>query len=245
MTVVKEVTDLLKLVAEGISNVRTIVDAARDGREYLHQHHKDAETDLASLLEEIGKLTESLAEGASIVTHFAFTVSGSDLDRQPARFNDHLEQRQAVFARFDSQLEKTKASCSKIGHHAYLLQEQAKSNGMHNLFGLMNAGKRRAEQMSVLLFEVYGNDTELLEEFKNMARAVKLALADVHAVLAPRGQARPENVETASERLWEYSKEFLPVQAAADDTKRELHSLVNELRFPHLMPASQQPQASR
>ena len=236
MSAVDEVAALLRLVGEGITNVRSIVDAARDGHAYLHQHHKDAEKDLASLLEEIGKLTESLAEGASIVTHFAFTVSGSDLDRQPARFNDRLEQRQAVLDRFDSQLEKTKTSCATIGHHAHVLQQQAERSGRHNLFGLMNAGKKQAERMSVLLVEVYGNDTELLEEFKNIASAVRLALADVQSVLGPPGQGRPENVEAASERLGEYSKEFLRMEASADDTKRELRSLVNELRFPHLMP---------
>ena len=39
-------------------------------------------------------------------------------------------------------------------------------------------------------------------------------------------------MEAASERLGEYSKEFLRMEASADDTKRELRSLVNELRSP-------------
>ena len=47
MSAVDEVAVFLRLVGEGITNVRSIVDAARDGHAYLHQHHKDAEKDLA------------------------------------------------------------------------------------------------------------------------------------------------------------------------------------------------------
>ena len=114
--VIAEVADLLKLVADGIGNVRSIVDAARDGYTSLTKNHPNAQTDLANLLDEIGKLTEYLADASSIVTSFAFTVSETELGRQPDRFNDLLRKRQAgVLARFDAQLGATRAHSSEIG----------------------------------------------------------------------------------------------------------------------------------
>jgi hypothetical protein len=235
MSAVNEVADLLKLVAEGVRNVRTIVDAARDGYKYLHEHHADAEADLANLLEELGKLTEYLADGASIITGFAFTVTGTDLDRQPRAFNDLLVERQRVFARFDAQLDRTRTHCSKVGMHANKLRIQAETNGLHNLFGLVNAGKEQAGRMARLVEEVYENDVELLKEFQYMSEAVRLALDDVQTTLGPRGTMLVENVPAAAELLGRYATEFTAIQIRADDSKRELHALVNELRFPHLV----------
>jgi hypothetical protein len=233
---VEEVADLLKVVAHGISNVRMIIDAARDGHQYLQGHHPDAQADLAKLLDQFGKLTEYLAEASSIITGFAFAVTGTAFDREPRAFNDLLVKRQAVFARFDAQPELTRAHCSEIGMHAWASRQQAEKNGMHNLFGLVNAGKQRAEEMSEQIERVYGNDAKLLTEFQNMAKAVRLGLDDIQAALGPPGQMLVENVPVAAELLGRYATEFLPIQLRADDTKRELHALVNDLRFPQLTP---------
>jgi hypothetical protein len=237
MSTVSDVGALLNLVGDGIRNVRTIVDATRDGYAYLQAHHSGAQADLASLLVEMGKLTEYLADAASIITGFAFTVSGSDVARQPRAFNDLVVDRQAVFARFDAQLEVTRSHCSVIGNHAWRLGEEARKKGLPNLFGLVKAGTKRAEEMSRQVQEVYGNDAELLSQFKNMAMAVKLALGDVQAALGPPGQMDPGNVPAAAKLLGEYSTRFLAIQVRADDAKRELNSLVNDLRFPHLVAA--------
>ena len=210
MSVVQEVADLLKLVADAIGNVRTIIDTARDGQQFLQRNHPDAKDDLASLLEEIGKLTEYLADASSIITGFAFAVTGTDLDRQPRAFNDLFVQRQAVFARFDAQLQRTRAHCSTIGNYAWQLRHQAEKKGMHNLFGLVNAATRQATEMSRLIEEVYSNDTVLLKEFENMAKAVRLALDDIQAALGPPGQMLVENVPAAAELLGRYSTSSSP-----------------------------------
>ena len=227
------------LVAVGIGNVRSIVDAARDGYAFLTKNHPNAQTDLANLLDEIGKLTEYLADASSIVTSFAFTVSETELGRQPDRFNDLLRKRQAVLARFDAQLGATRAHSSEIGMYAYQLRLEAEKNGMQNLFGLLNTGKEQAKKMSRLVQEVYANDGVLLDEFQNMAKATTLALNDVQSKLGPPGLMKAENVPAAAKLLGRYQTEFLPVQLEADDTKRELRSLVNELRFPHLATGTQ------
>jgi hypothetical protein len=58
MTMVKEVADLLELVANGVKDVRSILEAARDGHAYLKRHHPEAQQDLAGLLEELRKLVQ-------------------------------------------------------------------------------------------------------------------------------------------------------------------------------------------
>lgn len=232
MTAIAEVLDLLKVVADGIGNVRTVVEAARDGEKFLRTHYPDAEKDLADLLDEIGKLTEYLADASSIITGFAFTVTGSDVDRQPRAFNDLLVQRQAVFARFDNQLQLTRTHCSRIDDYGDALLKKAQERGLHNLFGLLNAGSEQAQRMSDLVLDVWTNDQTLLREFKSMSEAVRRALDDVQAALGPPGQMLIENVPAAAALLGEYSTAFVPIQLEADEVKRELHALVNDLRPP-------------
>ena len=230
MTVIAEVSDLLKTVADGISNVRTVVEAARDGEEFLRTNYPDAEKDLADLLDEIGKLTEYLADASSIITGFAFTVTGSDVDRQPRAFAKLLVQRQAVFARFNTQLEATRTHCRRIADYGSALQQKAEKRGLHNLFGLLNAGSEQARRMSHFFSRVWTDDQALLGEFESMSEAVRRALDDVKAALGPPGQMLVENVPAAAALLGEYSTAFVPIQLEADEVNRELHALVNDLR---------------
>lgn len=222
MSLLQDAAALLKEVAGGIRDLRTIIEAARDGEKFLTRHHPDARKAFADLLEELGKLTEYLADASSIVTAFEFTVTGSDVDRQPRAFNDQLVEREAVFARFDNQLDQTRIHCSAVGGYSEQLATQAKQRGLHNLFGLLNTGKEQAAKLSVLLEDVWGNDTRVLDEFEKMATAVRIALEDVRAALGPPGEMRSENVPAAAQLLGKHRGQFLPIQLQATDAARDL-----------------------
>ena len=52
----KDILDGLKLVAEGIKNVRAIAEAVKDGEAYVRVHHPDVQATLRALLGELERL---------------------------------------------------------------------------------------------------------------------------------------------------------------------------------------------
>jgi hypothetical protein len=231
MTVVREVSDLLKIAADGVENIRSIHKAAKDGYAYLNRYHEDARADLAGLLDELVKLTQVTAEASAIVTRFDFTVAGTDVGREPARFNKYLVQHKTVQRKLAAQLDETRTHCSQVGYHYAGLKAKAE-NGDNPFAVLFKARRTRAEQLAHLVGDIYSDDSRVLEQFTSIANAIDLALEDVRSVLAPDGEARPEHVPRAARVLAQHAKLFRPIESEANFAAGELRSLIIDLRKP-------------
>jgi hypothetical protein len=232
VSLVNEVADALKLVADGINNVRTIVEAARDAPRYLSRHYPNASDELASLLEELAKLVQLQAEASSVVTHFDFTVTGTDMGRQPSRFNDYLLEHKAVAERYRLQLDQTRTHCSQIGLHLFGLRTAIGKHGLRDIFGLWKAPQKSAQDAARLLEEVYSNDAVVLDEFQNMANAVDKALTDVRNALGGPGRVFIENVPQAANVLNGYAQQFAPVESNANYLAQQLRAAIVDTRSP-------------
>jgi hypothetical protein len=231
MSLVNEVADALKLVADGINNIRTIVQAARDAPKYLSRHYPNAADELAGLLGELAKLVQLQAEASSVVTHFDFTVTGTDIDRQPSRFNDYLLEHKAVAEKYRIQLDQTRTHCSEIGRHLFRLKAATNKHGLRDIFGLWKAPQNAAHDAVRLLEEVYSNDAIVLEEFQSMADAVDNAITDVRNALGGPGQVLVENVPRAAGVLGGYAKQFAPVESEANFLAQQLRAVIVDIRM--------------
>jgi hypothetical protein len=181
MSLVNEVADLLKLVAEGIQNIRSIVTAAKDGAAYLDRHFRRRVLNSPPCFDELGKLAQVLAEASSIVTHFAFTVSGSEVDREPREFINKYGEHRVVYEELMNQLDATRAHSSQIGYYRAGLRAKAEGHNLSNLFGLLGTARAQAKRLDALLSTVYANDSKVIEECTRMGEAVRMALDDVRA----------------------------------------------------------------
>lgn len=230
MPLVKEVSDALKLVADGINNIRTIVEAARDAPKYLSRHYPNASDELASLLRELANLVQLQAEASSVVTHFDFTVTGTDIGRQPSRFNDYLLEHKAAAERYRLQLDQTRTHCSEIGYHLFGPKTATDKHGLRDIFGLWKAPQNSAQDAVRLLEDVYSNDAMVLDEFQNMANAVDKALTDVRNALGGPGQVFVENVPKAAGVLSSYAKQFASVESNANFLAQQLRAAIVDMR---------------
>lgn len=79
MSVIKEVADAVKGVAEGVEHIRTVAKAVRDGKNYLRAREPQVRQELATMCAEMQKTATAVAAASAIVTHFRFTVAGSGL----------------------------------------------------------------------------------------------------------------------------------------------------------------------
>ncbi len=90
MTVVKEISDVVGLIKDSLETTRDIMKAMQDGSAYLQRYHPEARKDLTELLTEMRVTLLGLYSATGIITDFEFTIDGSDVDRQPSRFNDEV-----------------------------------------------------------------------------------------------------------------------------------------------------------
>lgn len=230
MSIVQEVADGIKLVAEGIDNIRKIHDAIRDGKEYLGAKHPKVKADVAAMCIEMRKTLQAIATASSIITHFRFNVSNQAIGSEPSRFNDYLMQYKAQAMNVESQLDSLRGHCHKIREHAQKLEEEAKNEklvGMLKLFGL-NSDQRERE-LSGALGRVYDDEMQFHSNVWNMRMILERSLDDIGQRLGPPGAMDARNVPTAAKSLGEYAEYFSKLEAEANYTALQLQGLVDAL----------------
>jgi hypothetical protein len=230
MSLLKDVTDILKDVAEGIKHIKTIADTVRSGKEYLKHKHPEVRTDLSALCGELRNTSSAVAAASAVLTHFRFTVSGPARDTEPARFNDHLIAHKAKAAEVGRSLEAVRGHCRKIRAHAGRLQEQRKAMGLDRLlqlFGIESTGRDRT--FSRALQAIYDEETQSYRLIDRLSQALQLSLNDIASALGPAGTMRPENVPAASTLLGEYAKAFGALESESKYLAQDLQESIDEL----------------
>ena len=125
MTAFGEVRDALRFVAKAIDDARIVAQAVKDSREYLSNNYPEVNEDLIGLMEEIRKTMSGVNRISSVITKFKFSATGTDRDKQPARFNDYLIEKHAEIQNLYQQIPELKGSCRKVMEHRKRLSERA------------------------------------------------------------------------------------------------------------------------
>ena len=230
MSIVKEVSDGIKLVADGISNIRRIYEAIRDGKKYLETKHPDVRDDVAGMCVEMRKTLQAIAAASSIITHFEFNVTTQAIAAEPSRFNDYLIKYKGEAMNVESQLHSLRGHCHKIRDHATKLEEKAKKASlasMLKLFGL-DSGQREKELYDAL-GSVYRDEMQFYSNVWNMRMTLERSLDDIGKKLGPPGAMNAEDVPAAAKALGEYEKHFRRLESDANHAALELQRLVDEL----------------
>src|SRR5207249_11645371 len=102
------------VLAEGVSNAREFAEAVKDRQKVLAREHPEAKADVLELLAQMGTTVEGLAAVTSVATRFRFTTKGTDVDRQPSRFNDYVISEKEKVAGLRKSIRNLKGSCDKI-----------------------------------------------------------------------------------------------------------------------------------
>ena len=74
---------------------RHFVEACNSGAKYLKSNHPDIAKDLSAMCAGLQKTFHTLAVASGVVTNFQFVTSGSAVDFQPDRFNEHFVKHKA------------------------------------------------------------------------------------------------------------------------------------------------------
>jgi len=211
MTAIAEVRDAVAAIAQLVDQTRTVLDALADGRAFLQKNHPDARGDLADLLEQMRVTVVGLHSASRIVTDFDFTVDGSDRDRQPARFNEHLMRFTERVASLDEDVSRLKGSCTRVLKLSEALDARANERPWWALLG-DRAGQRAAELASTL-YELYGIDGDMADLARRVLEASEASLREVRSVLragADTNAATVNQIDRAAAVLHEQADELRP-----------------------------------
>lgn len=227
MPVISEISAGVSMLAKLTSDTRTILDALADGRAYLKQNHPEAGADLAELLEQIRATVVGLHSASRIVADFDFTIDGSDRDRQPARFNDHLMRFTERADQLAASIELLKGSCTRVLELRDSLNARAQDKPWWALLG-DRAGQRAAE-LSSTMSELYEMDLNMAQAAWEVLHATEMALQEVRNALnaGPAVSASSvDNVAAAAAVLHEQAEavrpEVMRLRALRDDLSEQI-----------------------
>lgn len=228
MTIAKEIRDAIKEIAQLVKDTRSLVKAYKDGAEFLNRNHPEIKADVAAMYAEMMRTMQGMAEACSIVTSFDFTVSGSDVDRQPARFNEHYLEQRGKAERVRQLNERLKAKCDVVETHARAIAKKAKVPEplVFRAFGFRS--KKRERELGELLFETYRNDAFLWRIVETMQGAVENALNEVRDALGSPN-VKPENVPHTAEVLGRHAAGFRELRSRCDNAVNQLYDVVRKL----------------
>ncbi len=230
MSIIKEVAEALKEVAEGIEHIRTVAKAIDDGRNYLKVQHPELRKDLAAMCVEMRNTLIAVAAASAVLTHFRFTVAGSAVDSEPARFNDHLIAHKDKAARIAKSLHAMRGHCHVIKNHADQLRQRAKALSLERLlqlFGIDSA--ERDQQVETALGRIYDEEMQAYLLVSALRVALQSSLEEVAKALGPSGTMVPANVPVAAALLGEYADAFSKLETTANYLALDLQQSIEAL----------------
>jgi hypothetical protein len=231
MSIVKDVADGIKAVSEGIDHIRTVAKAVNEGLGYLKLQHPEIHEDLAAMCAELRNTSIAVAAASAILTHFRFTVCGSTIDSEPARFNDHLIAHKEKAAKVSSSLQALRGHCQVIKRHAETLRQRARSLNLSKLlllFGIDSA--KREQEVLTALQDIYDDEIHGYVLVDRLSRALQEALDDIGNALGPPGTALPANVPQAAVLLGEYAVAFGALETQANYLALDLQQSIDALQ---------------
>jgi hypothetical protein len=226
MTVVQEIRDVVGLIKDTLETTREIMKAMQDGATYLRRYHPEARKDLGVLLGEMRTTLLGLYSATSIITDFEFTIDGTDVDRQPSRFNDEVMSARQRINESRANVRSLKGSSSKVE-----VLSQTLSQGQFNFFQrLFDQRQTRAMDLGLKLHMLYGTDEDMVRAVIRVLDASEAALNAVNAALRTgRVGASVKNVREASKILHEQAAALRPVRDELNAVSRDLEDQIASL----------------
>lgn len=142
---VDNILEGLKLVADGIKNVKTIVDAVKSGRDYVNTKHPEVRCDLRLMMDELRKSLLLIKRASAVMTNFRFAVSADLHASELARFNDYFIQSKEESQHLETHIDDLRTHCSRIREHAAKIGVEPTKTGFPKLFALLGLNSPERE----------------------------------------------------------------------------------------------------
>jgi hypothetical protein len=228
---IKDILETLKLVSEGIDNVKSILDAVKTGTNYLKTKYPNVQGDVHGLVVELGKSLGVIKQASAVLTNFRFAVTADGRGDELARFNDYFikSKTEAQFLR--DHIQDLRTHCSKIRDYAQQIGARSNTSDFVAIFAsVLNLRdpvreKQLAEKLDRLAFE----DFEVANAADRMVASLEAALMMVQNALGSGGAMYAENIPAAAGVLAAVGPAFEQIELQASQTLSDVQKFATAL----------------
>jgi len=226
---VKDVLDGLKAVSDGIESAQKIIEAVRNGKDYLKSTHPEVQGDLADMIAELRKTLNVVKQASAVLTNFSFAITTDSRGTELARFNDYFIKSKDDAQNLRNHIEDLRTHCSKIRERALHITDSATVDGFRRIFVLLGLkSPERETDLAKKLDQLAYEDFAVANGAETMLRCLESALRDVQNSLGGTSM-HPEKIPDAAALLSEYSLPFEYMEQKAMQAAREITSVALEL----------------
>jgi hypothetical protein len=228
---IKDILDALKLVSEGIDNVKSILDAVKTGANYLNTQHPDVQGNVQKLVVELGKSVGVVKQASAVLTNFRFAVSADGRSDELARFNDYFikSKTEAQFLR--DHIQDLRTHCSKVRDHAHQIGARSNADGFVALFAsvLNLRDPAREQELSQNLDRLAFEDFAVANAADRMVVSLEEALMLVQNALGAGGAMYPKNIPAAADVLAAVGPAFQQIELQASQALSDVQKFATAL----------------
>lgn len=227
MGTIQDVFSMLGDVTEGISDIKSIISAVDEGKEYLSKRYPDVKKDLGLMCREWNKTLRLIAMDASILTSFSFVIDKTLAGTELRKFDDEVRKRIDVSGQLRSQIHDLRSHCHVIAQHKNNIEAGSLMDNVFSALGIHSAERNR--DLSDLLQKLLDEEAQAFYVSGQMSEAVDNALQDIRNTLGPPGQMLPDNLPAAADKLSEYSQKFLSIQNECNFLELQIEQMTRNL----------------
>ena len=227
MGILKQIVDDIKVVADSVKNIQSILAAIKDGKKYFEKTHPEIKQDVAAMCIELQKTCNAIAIASSVITNFRFNSSAGALDNEPTRFNDYFIKYKTNKNEAENLIRSLKGHCRIIKQHSEKISS-CNTNAFWAFFGLQSS--QRENELGILLQKIYDDEQDYYDIVSRMAHSMNTAIEDVTDALCVNGMMSATKVPAAALLLTEYAKSFKELELAASKTRDEFDFTIKDLQ---------------
>ena len=217
----------LEHVSNGISDIKNIISAVDEGKEYLSKRYPNVKKDLGLMCREWNKTLRLIAMDASIVTSFSFVIDKTIAGSQLSKFDDEVRKRIDISGQLRSQLHDLRSHCHVIAEHKRNIEDGSLVDNIFTALGIKSVDRNR--ELGDLLQKLLDEEAQAFFVSGQMSQAVDYALGDIRDALGPPGKMLPENLPLAADRLGEYCQKFLTIQNECNFLELQIEQITRKL----------------
>jgi hypothetical protein len=228
---IKDILDGLKLVADGIDSVKSILEAVKTGANYLKTQHPDVQGEVRQLVVELGKSVGVVKQASAVLTNFRFAIAADSGSHELARFNDYFikSKTEAQFLR--DHIDNLRTHCSNVRDHAARIGAASNSNAFTALFAtfLNLRDQAREKDLSEKLDKLAFEDFAVANAADAMVKWLEQSLSLVQNALGTGGAMYAQNIPAAAEVLTQLGPAFEKMESQSAQALTEVRQTANSL----------------
>ena len=227
MGTIQDVFLMLGDVTDGISDIKSIISAVDEGKEYLSNRYPDVKKDLGLMCREWNKTLRLIAMDASILTSFSFVIDKTMAGSELRKFDNEVRKRIDVSGQLNSQIHDLRSHCHVIAEHKKNIEAGSLMDSIFSALGIRSADRNR--ELSDLLQKLLDEEAQAFYVSGQMSNAVDNALKDIRDTLGPPGKLIPQNLPVAAEKLGKYCQKFLTIQNECNFLELQIEQMTRKL----------------